>query len=259
MHLIFIRHADPDYKNDSLTEKGFKEAELLACRAAKWQNIDHIYVSPMGRAQKTAEAILKKIDVPSTNLTWLREFSYPVKDPKTKKNRIAWDWFPEDYFNDKKFADVNKFYQNKALKNAGIEFYYNQVCSGLDEILESYDYSRIDKKTPVYNCFPHLSVEESKIDTHLNAGQKDLDEKNLVFVCHLGVMFAMISHLTGISPVQLWQGFFVSPSSVTIVGAQERIPGEAAWRVQCVGDTNHLLSAGETVSASGYFGNCLSL
>ena len=259
MHLIFIRHADPDYKNDSLTEKGFKEAELLALRAAKWQNLEHLYVSPMGRAQKTAEAIQKKVNVPSTTLNWLREFNYPVKDSKTKKDRIAWDWLPKDYFSDKKFSDINKFYQNKSLKNAGIEFYYNQVCAGLDEILESYDYNRIDEKTPVYNCFPHLTVEDAKIDTHGKASQEDLDKKNIVFVCHLGVMFAMISHLTGISPVQLWQEFFVAPSSVTIVGAQERIPGEVAWRIQSLGDTNHLFAAGEEVSASGYFGNCLSL
>ena len=30
MHLIFIRHGDPDYTIDSVTEKGKKELELLA-------------------------------------------------------------------------------------------------------------------------------------------------------------------------------------------------------------------------------------
>ena len=37
MHLIFIRHADPDYKIDSLTEKGFREAELLGKRVSAWK------------------------------------------------------------------------------------------------------------------------------------------------------------------------------------------------------------------------------
>ena len=36
MNLIFIRHAEPDYTIDSLTEKGFKEAALLAERTKNW-------------------------------------------------------------------------------------------------------------------------------------------------------------------------------------------------------------------------------
>ena len=30
MQFLIIRHGDPDYVHDSLTEKGFREAELLA-------------------------------------------------------------------------------------------------------------------------------------------------------------------------------------------------------------------------------------
>ena len=33
--LIIVRHGDPDYEKDSLTEKGFREAELLSDRIAK--------------------------------------------------------------------------------------------------------------------------------------------------------------------------------------------------------------------------------
>ena len=32
MKLLFVRHGEPDYTIDSLTEKGWKEAELLAER-----------------------------------------------------------------------------------------------------------------------------------------------------------------------------------------------------------------------------------
>ena len=31
MRLIFIRHAEPDYEHDSLTEKGWREAKLAGC------------------------------------------------------------------------------------------------------------------------------------------------------------------------------------------------------------------------------------
>ena len=53
MKLIFIRHGDPDYERDSLTEKGWKEAALLAKRIAPMQVRDS-FCSPLGRAKDTA-------------------------------------------------------------------------------------------------------------------------------------------------------------------------------------------------------------
>ena len=51
MRLIFIRHGDPDYVHDTLTEKGKREAELLAQRVKNW-DVSKFYVSPLGRAQR---------------------------------------------------------------------------------------------------------------------------------------------------------------------------------------------------------------
>ena len=58
MRLIFIRHAEPDYEHDSLTEKGWREAKLLARRTKDWQ-VDEFYVSPLGRARDTASFTLR--------------------------------------------------------------------------------------------------------------------------------------------------------------------------------------------------------
>ncbi len=35
MRLLIVRHADPDYSIDSLTVKGWREAELLSDRLSK--------------------------------------------------------------------------------------------------------------------------------------------------------------------------------------------------------------------------------
>ena len=37
MRLIFIRHGDPNYQLDTLTERGWKEAEALFERVKKWK------------------------------------------------------------------------------------------------------------------------------------------------------------------------------------------------------------------------------
>ena len=47
MKLLFIRHGDPDYTIDSLTEKGWKEAEFLSEKIAAL-DVRDFYVSPLG-------------------------------------------------------------------------------------------------------------------------------------------------------------------------------------------------------------------
>ena len=48
MRILLIRHGDPDYVNDTLTEKGRREAALLAKRAVS-MNMGECYKSPLGR------------------------------------------------------------------------------------------------------------------------------------------------------------------------------------------------------------------
>ena len=72
-------------------------------------------------------------------------------------------------------------------------------------------------------------------------------------LAHYGYVREWRSHLLNMTPVQLWQGMFLAPTSVTIVGTEERKPGEVYFRCQTVGDVHHLLSAGEPVSYYGAF------
>lgn len=71
MKLIFIRHGDPDYVNDTLTEKGRREAELLADMVSKW-DVKQFYCSPLGRAKDTAAYSLKKMGREATIYPWLK-------------------------------------------------------------------------------------------------------------------------------------------------------------------------------------------
>ena len=73
MRILFIRHGDPDYANDTLTEKGHREAALLAERAESL-NMGECFVSPLGRARHTADYCLKKTGKDARILSWLEEF-----------------------------------------------------------------------------------------------------------------------------------------------------------------------------------------
>jgi probable phosphoglycerate mutase len=52
MRIILIRHGDPNYEKDCLTELGHKQAAAAAQRLLK-EGIDEIYSSPQGRAMQT--------------------------------------------------------------------------------------------------------------------------------------------------------------------------------------------------------------
>ena len=51
MRILFIRHGDPDYINDTLTKKGHREAKLLAERVADL-NLGSCYVSPPWKSER---------------------------------------------------------------------------------------------------------------------------------------------------------------------------------------------------------------
>ena len=56
MRIVFVRHGEPNYANDSLTEKGRREAELLSQRIKNWK-VDEFYCSPLGNHPALDERI----------------------------------------------------------------------------------------------------------------------------------------------------------------------------------------------------------
>ena len=115
MRILIIRHGDPDYEHDSLTPKGWREAELLSDRICK-MDIKAFYVSPLGRAKDTASCTLKKIGRTATEYPWLREFAPTIMRPDVSDRRmIAWDWLPEDWTKEENFYCRDLWMQHPAL------------------------------------------------------------------------------------------------------------------------------------------------
>ena len=52
MKLLIVRHGDPDYDIDSLTEKGWKEVEYLSQKLSKL-DVKAFYVSPVSYTHLT--------------------------------------------------------------------------------------------------------------------------------------------------------------------------------------------------------------
>ena len=80
----------------------------------------------------------------------------------------------------------------------------------------------------------------------------------IVFFCHFGVSCVLLAHLLGVSPVPLWQGFVMQPSSVTSIVTEEREQGIASFRTRSYGDISHLYVADEEPSFMARFCECFS-
>lgn len=232
MRILLIRHGDPDYENDSLTEKGFREADLLAARL-KDERIDAAYVSTMGRAMATAKPTLDIKGMNAEYCDWLREFSgrFIERPDKGVPYHICWDWLPQDWMIHEQFYRYDEWYDQPIMAAGGMKEYAAEVTGALDKMLADHGYVR---------------------DGHMYKAVRPNDDTIALF-SHFGAGCVMIGHLIGVSPMPLWHGFCAAPTSVTTIYTEERREGIASFRVACYGDTTHLHDGGEPVSFSARF------
>ena len=80
MRLIFVRHGEPDYEKDCLTENGIKQAKSTAERL-RGEDIRAIYASPMGRAIQTASFTAEMHGVEIQSLTSCMRSTGVVRHP----------------------------------------------------------------------------------------------------------------------------------------------------------------------------------
>ena len=235
MRLIIIRHGDPDYENDTVTEKGKREVELLAKRM-KNEPVDAIYVSPLGRAKDTARPTEVALGIDAVVCDWLREFSYETVDLPYKKNAICWDLLPEFVNTCEDIYSPTRWREVPFIKKSGIPSAYDNVTGELDKLLAEYGYVR--------EGYSYRAVKPS--------------HKTVVLVCHYGVTAVLLSRLLNCSPYSIWNNCVTLPTSVTVLNTEERRDGIASFRMSKMGDTSHLYADGEPDSFAARFCECYS-
>ena len=234
MKILIVRHGDPDYSIDSLTEKGWKEAKYLSERLTKLK-IDKFYVSPLGRAKDTASFTLKELGETAQVCPWLREFDAPIDRPDVKdKKMITWDWLPQDWMTEPKFFDAEHWHEHPVMQDADVKKEYDWVIENLDALLEKHGYKREGK------CYRAIQANNDTI----------------CFVCHFGLESVLLSHLLNISPMILWHNACAAPSSVTTLVTEERREGIANFRMTSFGDISHLYANDEPPAFAARFCEC---
>ena len=231
MRILIVRHGDPDYVHDSLTEKGRREAELLSKRLVR-EPLRDIYLSPLGRAQATARYTLDKLHREGETLPWLQEFHARISDPVRGASVIPWDLMPAYWTTCPELRNPDAWQDNSLFRLGDVADVYREMSDGLDAVLARYGYCRSGRLYRVEN-----------------GGCTD----TIIFFCHFGIGMAMLSWLLNFAPSVGWQSFFLAPTSVTELVTEERMPGFASFRALRVGDVSHLDAGSEPASRSGLF------
>lgn len=231
MDLLLIRHGEPGGPDGGLTKVGKREARLLAGRIEK-TDIREFYVSPLKRARETAEPTLKRLGREGIECPWLREFEIPVDRPDREGlSGVPWDWLPQDWLAEPCFLSEEHWRENAVFRSAHVGEAYDAVIRAFDALLEEHGYRR-----------------EGRFYRVLRS-----NEDTLAFFCHFGLSCVLLSHLLNCSPMQLWQGLALPPSSVTTLHTEERRPGIAVFRAASIGDISHLYAAGVEPSFAARF------
>ena len=230
MRILIIRHGEPDYTIDGLTEKGHREAKLLSLRL-KETELDQIYVSPLGRAQETCRYTLEATGKTAVTLQWLQEFRGKTFDPDRGIVRIPWDYRAERWRGDTSLLDEDAWTDHPIFEGGTVGDVGAETREGLDAVLRANGYERQGR---IYRV-------------------RERNMRTIAFFCHFGIGSAILSHLTGIPLMALWHGTCWLPTGVTTVVTQERDEGIADFRCVCLGGLAHLAAAKEPASLFGMF------
>lgn len=231
MRLLLIRHAEPDYENNTLTPKGFKEAEALGNAYRNFQ-FDEAYCSPLNRAKYTAEAFMKHHpDKAVVEKKWLTEFDALIRVPYTGEEWLSWDFLPAEFVKEEAFFSGDGYLSSSWLQRETLKQRYREATEGLDAVLEKNGYRRNGRLYEV----------------------TDSNTRTVLMFCHFGMMSVLMSHLLHIPYVLLAQQFECQPTGVTTIVTEERQKGIAQFRCLRYSDVSHLTANGLQPSFSGRF------
>ena len=171
MILYYVRHADPIYEPDSITELGKKQAEALAKRF-KLYGLDEVYASSSNRARMTAKPTCDALGLEMKICDWAhedlaeadtglkdengeyywsfanREMAEKFNDPAVRA--LGMEWYTHEYFRDLPFGRGIK-----RIENAVDEWL---LSLGYKHDRENCCYRKVGKSPERVALFAHVGV-----------------------------------------------------------------------------------------------------
>ncbi|GAB1483365.1 hypothetical protein MASR2M78_21810 [Treponema sp.] len=232
MRIYLIRHADPDYENDTITEAGHLEAQALAKRMSALP-LTNIHVSPMGRARATAKYTAEALALDPVVEDWTEELSQLRTEDPRWQGRMAWDIPGEAIRTNYDCSDQEAWFASGPFRFPAVNTAVQTIAAASDLFLKGYGYEREGRRYRI--------VKPSRAQ--------------IAVFCHGGFGLFWLSHLLGIPLPMVWSSFWLAPSSVTTLLMDERDETWAAPRCLGLADASHPYAAGLPVRPRGIYAN----
>jgi probable phosphoglycerate mutase len=223
MLLYIVRHGDPNYELDCLTERGLIQAEAVGKRIAA-SGINEIYSSPMGRARQTAAPACRLLNLPCHIEDWAHEVEEerltPFPDGKLKSVSVV----QTTYYREKGAIDLpyDRAFEAPGFNTSQMDQATARIEAGGREFLERLGYK---EENGVYKI---LRPNEDKV----------------ALFCHTVMGRLWISRLLHIPIHLMWAGFQMTHTGVTVIEFKNNENGITAPYCRCFSDMSHLYAQG---------------
>lgn len=219
MLLYIVRHGDPIYETDTLTERGKLQAEAVGKRIYD-SKIDRIFSSPMGRAKETADPACRLLGLEKNIEEWTHEIGDERLTP----------------FPDGKMKSISFIQNTYYLENGNINLPYEKSfdCAGINQS---------DMKSAVRFIEEHGNEFLERLGyKEENGVYRILRENNekVALFCHAAFSRAWLSVLLHIPLHIMWSSFSYTHTGVTILEFKNNPNGFTAPQCLCFSDVSHL-------------------
>ena len=223
MLLYIVRHGDPIYETDSLTERGKLQAEAVGKRMFD-AKIDKIFSSPYGRAKETADPACRLLGLEKQ----IEEWTHEIEDERLTP------------FPDGKMKSITLVQNTYYLENGNIDLPYERSfeCTGINQSNMKDAVEYIEENGKIF--LEKLGYkEENGIYRILRP-----NEEKVALFCHAAFSRAWLSVLLHIPLHIMWSSFQYTHTGVTVVEFQNNENGVTAPRCLCYSDVSHLYADG---------------
>ncbi len=221
MLLYIVRHGDPIYETDTLTERGKIQAEAVGKRIAD-SKIDRIFSSPMGRAKETAAPACRLLGLDCNIEDWAHEIEDERLTPFPDGVRKSITLLQNTYFRE----------------NGNVDLGYDKAfeCTGINQSQMQSAVSFIEKHGNEF-----LERLGYKYENGIYRILRPNEEKVALF-CHSAFSKAWLSVLLHIPLHIMWSSFSYTHTGVTVVEFKNNENGITAPKCLCFSDMSHLYS-----------------
>ncbi len=201
MLFFYLRHGDPIYNPDSLTELGQKQAKALANRLSLY-GADRIYASSSKRAIQTAAPTAELLKKEVTILDWCNE-GYAYRDLSVTRADGSRCWCFQDKDYKRLFASPevqalgSRWYDHPAFAGTAFRNACERIARESDAFFASLGYVRDETKNLYHVTKP--------------------TEERIALFAHQGFGLLFLSHVLGIPYPLFGTHFDLGHSSMSVI------------------------------------------